>query len=89
MIAADSAPKCNPAAHPPACRQCKHWVAALADVCLELQAARERLAEVDEDWVAWVAAIRHDFYRKIGGNRLTEAVFRAKTRHFLATEEHL
>lgn len=61
----------------------------VTDLCLELQAARERLERIDEDLVELVAAERFKFYRAIGGTALTEGAFRAKVRHERLTGEHI
>jgi len=61
----------------------------VVDLCLELQAAREQLATVDEDLAELVAHDHFRCYCLIGGSALTEGAFRAKIRHELATGEHI
>lgn len=66
-----------------------YWRRVAVDALLELSAARERLARVDEDLVQLAAVQRHRFYVMVGGTQLGLPAFRAKVRHELLTGEHI
>ena len=48
-----------------------------------------RFDRAREDLVELVAEKRFDFYKAIGGTRLTLGAFRSKVRHELPTGEHI
>ena len=70
-------------------RELSYWRDLAVDSLLELAAARQRLALVDEDLVELVGHERHKWYGTLGGTQLTVGAFRAKVRHELLTGEHI
>lgn len=73
------------------CTDCKRWVSVVADLALELQAAREILAEHDEDRIHLAAVRSLELYRalvpdgpKPGDPRDCIEFWRAKMRRRLA-----
>lgn len=72
----------TPRARPQGC-DCAYWRGLAVDTLLELAAAREQLAMIDEDQIELIAARCTTLYRAMGGRVITAAAWRARSREIV------